>query len=201
MIPSKENVQFMVDALKADPTVGTLAEVAAGVVQLYYRPTDTAIHFWSATPGEKRIIATEVHTHRYAFLSTVLLGQFTNIRYGVESDPEGDYEVSILAADNTAGTGTITETAERVRIVSRTEEILQRGQTYHMKVSDFHETCVQKNSVTWAQQEKPAVPSPVFVLVPQAGLTGQFQQGTVAPEALAATPLWQTVDRFMAKDW
>lgn len=107
------------------------------------------LHFWHPDLSPN-VDDEEIHDHRYDFRSMILKGEITNKLFGIEEDNCGDYEMCWVYCDK-EHSGKPEHIAD-VEIISCETATYMAGQSYTMKMDDFHRSIFKVPTVTFLER-------------------------------------------------
>lgn len=119
-----------------------------GFIQLKI-DADKRLHFWH--PELSPIVGDEeIHDHRYDFRSMILKGELTNNIYEVKQDSYGNYEMCWVFCDK-EHSGKPQHIMD-VDIADCKSTTYSAGQSYTMKMDQFHRTIFKVPTVTYLER-------------------------------------------------
>lgn len=130
------------------PTKETISLHGLGFIQVKL-PANRRLHVWHPDlPRRDCFRYSAIHNHRFAFRSTVLVGQQLNQRCDLVIHPAGTHDVISHDGPRSVNGGRISFVAGRVNIVTRDVEEYSPGESYEMRELEYHSTPNQGVVVT-----------------------------------------------------
>lgn len=122
------------------PTAEQISLHGLGFIQVKL-PGKGRLHVWHPELPRRACFAhSAVHNHRFAFISTVLIGQQVNRRCRVVPDAEGSHDLISHDGPRSPRGGRESYVSGRANVLPLVDEIYGPGQRYHMAQLEYHET-------------------------------------------------------------
>lgn len=122
------------------PTAEQISLHGLGFIQVKL-PALRRLHVWHPDLPRRRCYAVSaIHNHRFAFRSTVLVGEQANRRVTVAAQPDGSHDRISHAGPRGETGGRVSTVAERVSVWRGPIERYAPGQSYLMNALEYHDT-------------------------------------------------------------
>jgi hypothetical protein len=122
------------------PTAEQISLHGLGFIQVKL-PANRRLHVWHPELPRRSCHAwSAIHNHRFAFRSTVLVGQQMNRRFVVAAQPDGSHDRISHDGPRSDKGGRLSYVAERVQVWPSATERYGPGDSYVMQPLDYHDT-------------------------------------------------------------
>jgi hypothetical protein len=102
-------------------------------------PGNQRLHVWHPDlPRRSCYEHSQIHNHRFAFRSTIMVGQQVNQRVMVRSNPLGGHDRISHDGPRSPLGGRLSYVAERVEVMPLVPLTLLPGQSYEMREGEYH---------------------------------------------------------------
>ena len=105
------------------------------------------LHVWHPDLP-RQVVDTQIHDHRFSFVSTVVVGRLGHFTYQVEADPQGPYHLYVPEAREGEDTKLERRSDECFRADNLEVQWIPAGEAYYFWAEQFHETKVNALAVT-----------------------------------------------------
>jgi hypothetical protein len=122
------------------PTPETISLHGLGFIQVKLGGSQR-LHVWHPElPRRSCYEHSEIHNHRFSFVSTVLVGRQVNRRYGVVAATDGTHDVISHDGPRSPMGGRLSYVAGRANVTACEDEVVVAGDSYSMAPLEHHET-------------------------------------------------------------
>jgi hypothetical protein len=98
--------------------------------------TEYRLNIWGTSLGRTKSPNWQIHTHRFNFSSSIVVGRLIETQYAVTDDASGDFEV--YCVEYSAGNSRLRDTGRRVRARVAAEGMYRSGQSYDVDARVYH---------------------------------------------------------------